>query len=77
MAMACATSPGLASLRRRRLERWEELQASDESAVVRARMVPHQSPRNTWRLVRGPEDAMVDGNGPELVYSARVGGFKG
>lgn len=45
MAMACATSLGLASLRRRRLERWEELQASDESAVVRARMVPHQSSR--------------------------------
>jgi hypothetical protein len=34
-------------------------------------------PSNTRRLVTGPEDAMVDGNGPELVYSVRAGGFKG
>lgn len=46
MAMARATSPGLASLRRRRLGRREELQAGDGSAVVRARMMPHQSPRH-------------------------------
>jgi hypothetical protein len=34
-------------------------------------------PSNTRRLVIGPEDAMVDGNELELVYSARAGGFKG